>query len=208
MLISEEHHFLFVHVPKTGGTSLESILKPYALPRPGSRLSSWLRPLGLPRDHRRFRFRQHGSLRSLQSRLPAELFERCFKFAFVRNPWDRLVSDYNHARSRPQSGRHRRIAQRSFKDFLASEARRAESRQVPLLLNQQGELGVDFLGRFEQFDAHAQHVLQRVGIQAEVPHRNAHPHEDYRRFYDDRSEAFVAEHWREDVEQLDYRFEG
>lgn len=208
MLLSEERHFLFVHVPKTGGTSLESILKPYALPRPASRLASWLRPLGLPKDYSRYRFRQHGSLRSLEARVPAELFERCFKFAFVRNPWDRLVSDYNHARSRPESGRHRRIAQRSFEEFLTGEARRADSRQVPLLLNQRGEIGVDFLGRFEQFSAHAQHVLSQLGIEAELPHQNAHPHGDYRQFYDDRSRAFVGEHWREDVERLGYDFEA
>ncbi len=208
MLISEDRLFLFVHVPKTGGTSLESILKPYALPRPGSKFSRWLRPLGLPRDHRGYRFRQHGSLRSLEARLPTELFERCFKFAFVRNPWDRLVSDYNHACSNPQSGRHRKIAKRGFGEFLAGEARRADSKQLPLLLNQRGELGVDYLGRFEQFAAHANHVLEQIGVQAELPHRNAHPHEDYRQLYDDRTEAFVAKHWREDIEQLGYRFEG
>jgi hypothetical protein len=40
--------------------------------------------------------------------MPAEKFHRHFKFAFVRNPWSRLVSEYEYILSQPTHGRHAR----------------------------------------------------------------------------------------------------
>lgn len=207
MLLSEDKLFLFVHVPKTGGTSIEAILRPYSLARPNSSIATLLRSLGFGRDHRRFRFPQHTALSRVQARIPDELYDRCFKFAFVRNPWDKLAADYNHARSNPGSRRQRRLAGLEFSEFLKHEARRTESRQVPLLLDKSGQIGLDFLGRFETYASDAQTVLDRLGVDAKLPHKNAHPHGDYRGFYDHRTRRFVAEHWAEDAARLGYSFD-
>jgi hypothetical protein len=66
-MISHEHKFIFVHVPKTGGTSIESLLD----------LSG----------------AKHNTARQYRNFFP-DVWKRYFSFAFVRNPWDRVLSFY------------------------------------------------------------------------------------------------------------------
>ena len=72
MLTSEAHGFLFIHVQKTGGTSIETLL---------SAAPDVMNPPGCPK---------HGGLRIALRKDPA-LADR-WVFGFVRNPWARYVS--------------------------------------------------------------------------------------------------------------------
>src|SRR5262249_5469512 len=75
MLISQNPRFLFVHIQKTGGTSLEKVLCA-ACPQ--------VQQLGCRHDHA-----------SSACKILGPDYHDYFKFAFVRNPWDRLVSWYS-----------------------------------------------------------------------------------------------------------------
>ena len=80
MLISSHGRFIFVHVQKTGGVSLEDVLSSHY-----SDTSSW---------HGR-----HGHARSGLDELGIDRWKSYFSFGFVRNPWDRLVSYYSMIRA-------------------------------------------------------------------------------------------------------------
>ena len=180
MLISDEKRFVFVHVPKTGGTSVTAALQPWSLPRNRARWASWTRWIGWPRDHRRFRFHKHGSLASVERVMPPAEFAAYFKFGFVRNPWDRLVSDFVHVRNDPATRRHARVSRLpDFSAYLQHEARRSQVTQVELLSNRSGALAVDFVGRFERLAQDLGLVLERLGLEAELPHLNQHEHRNY-----------------------------
>ncbi|MEX1026186.1 MAG: sulfotransferase family 2 domain-containing protein [Planctomycetota bacterium] len=207
MLISDDKRFVFVHVPKTGGTSITAALAPWSLPRNAARWASWVRWIGLPRDHRRFRFQKHGTLASVERIMEPTLFRSYFKFGFVRNPWDRLVSDYEAVRNDPATRRHARArALPDFRAYLEHEARRSQSTQVRLLADRSGEVGVDFVGRFERLDEDLARVLARLGIEARLPHLNRHEHRDYRTYYDAAGRDFVGRHWAADIEAFGYEF--
>ena len=80
-MISHEHRFIYVHVPRTGGTSMESVLRPYASPSVAES-GSW------PERNRTWRNRfLFNSLKSHPG---------YYSFLFVRNPWDRLVSNWKY----------------------------------------------------------------------------------------------------------------
>ena len=119
MLISYKHRFLFIHTPKTGGTSIQRVLRPYAdCPKPNTAN----RLLGLFGIHanlftpeRERRFRKHVSAIQVQRQLSGNVYENLFKFAFVRNPWDRMVSRYHFILEHPEHHRHRRV--RSMRGF-------------------------------------------------------------------------------------------
>jgi len=207
VLISDEQAFVFIHVPKTGGSSVGAALQPLCSLRNHGRLGAWLRPLGRPRDYHRFGFKRHDPLTVVERHMPAPLFARFFKFAFVRNPWDRLVSEYNSVLCLPDHRRHARVrALGGFKAYLRREAPFVLATQRRLLVDSTGEIGADFVGRFERLEQDFGSVCERLGIEAALPHLNRHEHGDYRSYYDDEARELVRSHWGEDIVAFDYEF--
>ena len=90
MLVSHEHRFAFVHVPKTGGCSISQALQPYGDRVMRFWMNRWLDRIGIHVNHyappEMKRFRLHTPADTLRRQLPADDFARLFKFAFVRNP--------------------------------------------------------------------------------------------------------------------------
>lgn len=206
MLISDSRRFIFVHVPKTAGTSVKTALKPYSLPRP-PRWYSLLRRFGLPRDYRRYRFPIHVSLAAIERVVPPEVFRGYFKFAFVRNPWDRLVSSYHNIRERPAHPQHRRVQRLpDFDAYVRYEAARGKLHQQRMLLDASGRLGVDFLGRFENLAADFAQIRARIGLETPLAHANRSSRSDYRAYYGERLREYVRAQWREDIEAFGYEF--
>jgi len=207
MLLSDSKRFVFVHVQKTAGTSITAALRPYANHNKRTKLGSSLRLFGLPRDYRKYKFRTHAALRDVQRRMPESLFSSYFKFAFVRNPWDRLVSEYNAALTKNRSRRHRRIARLDdFEAFIRYELRRGRLFQYPMILNVDGDVGVDFIGRFESLEDDFRAVCRRIEVDHPLGRCNAYPHRDYREFYSDNTRRLVERGWAQDIELLGYEF--
>lgn len=207
MLISDTHRFVFVHLQKNAGTSMVHVLRPYAVEGPRSKWYSLLRVLGLPRDYRRYKFREHAPLREAERRMPRDRFEEYFKFGFVRNPWDRLVSDYAGLLQNPAHRRHRQAARLSdFAAFIEWEARRGRRVQRDMLMDRSGRVAVDFVGHFERVGEDFAEACRRIGIEAELPHRNPSRRGDYREWYDERTREMVRRYWATDIEAFGYEF--
>ncbi len=97
--------------------------------------------------------------------MPAETFDRYFKFAFVRNPWDRLVSEYEFLLERPSHGRHARVKKLDgFKHFIEMQIPRKDAYQINMLCDRQGNLLMDFVGKLENLESDWQTVCTRIGI--------------------------------------------
>ena len=209
MLLSESKRFLFVHVQKTAGTSITELMAPYALAPPAARWDKLVSDLGLRRDWRRFHFRRHAPLARAERVLPPELFGSLFKFAFVRNPWDRLVSWYAYVLEDRGHHRHARVRRMpDFAAFLQSEARKQRHSQWWMLQDRTGRLGVDFVGRFESLEHDLAQVCARLGIEHQpLPRVKASRHEPYQKFYPPALVDFVARHWAPEIEAFGYRFD-
>ena len=110
VLISDSHAFIFVHTRKVASTSMQSILRPLCFDPPAGRLAHLKSRARLEWDYRRYLFRAHDDILAAQRRMPAEKFQRYFKFAFVCNPWSRLFSEYEYIFTQPEHGRHARVA--------------------------------------------------------------------------------------------------
>lgn len=212
MLLSYSHRFLFVHVYKVAGTSISRALTPWAH-RPEKLLVNRLLSRvgwrsGLP--HHRWRVTSpHARACEAKAWLPAAIWDACFKFAFVRNPWDWQVSLYHYMLGKSSHRQHERMKRmRSFDDYIEWRIREDRRLQSELLTDARGEILVDFVGRFERLEEDFAHVCRTVGVEAELPHVNPSRHDDYRTYYSDHSRALVAEHFAEDIERFGYRFDG
>ena len=208
MLLSIEKQFLFVHVPKTGGTSVARALDPWVVHPPLTAFNTLLSRFRLQRDPAKVRLRVHGSLSDAYTQLPSDFADSLFKFAFVRNPWDRLVSEYSFILARDNHPRHAEVkALPDFLGYLRYEKGRARGRsQVRMLASPDGRPTIDFVGRFENLNADFEEACTRIGIDASLPHLNKTKHRDYREFYDRASKAYVAEAWEDEIEAFGYEF--
>jgi len=212
MLLSHTHSFAFVHVPKTAGSSVTVALGRHATRVDDYRANRWLARLGIPVN--RFapwpytKFRPHASAAVLQAWLPENVFDSLFKFAFVRNPWDLLVSYWHYLRSKPNH-RRSRIARGlpSFAAYIEYEIRRGQFSQSSLLCDRDGRLLVDFVGRYESLAGDFAFICRRIGIEATLPRVNVGCREDYRNSYTPALAARVADAFAADIERFGYAFD-
>jgi hypothetical protein len=206
MLISDSHQFIFVHIRKAAGSSIRDTLEPLSLVKPTdnwSKIKS--RFLRTEKDYKKYAFRQHDSITVAKRLMPPELFESYFKFAFVRNPWDRLVSEYEFIRRRPDHGRHSKVMKMGFEKYIVYQSKRFDAHQINMLADKDGNLLMDFIGKFENLQDDWNRVTDKLGIEnQELTHRKKAGIKDYNSYYTDESRALVSELWKRDIEAFGY----
>lgn len=212
MLISYRHQFLFVHIPKTAGVSVDAALRPFADNTAAFFENRLLSVLGIHvnhfTSHRRKLYRRHTSAETVRKNIPAEVFDGLFKFAFVRNPWDKLVSQYHYIRKTSAHHNHRSVSKMEFHDFVDRWTRSDKSRQRPFVCDAQGNLIVDYVGRFEHLERDFEEITRRIGVPCGLSHANSTKHRDYRTYYDRHLVRMVSERLADEIEWLGYTFDG
>lgn len=209
MPYSVSQAFLFVHVPKAAGTSVRVALEPWLERPPSGRLDKLLSRLHLKPWERRYLY-EHASAQEARRVLGPEAFARLYKFAFVRNPWERLVSQYRFLLSNPDHRRHRRVlALGSFGAFARFELKRRRFFQLELLTDARGQLLMDFVGRYENLPSDFATVTQHLGLKAKLPHlnRSSAAPGDWRSHYDQPTRVLVTAAYAREAEFFGYRFE-
>lgn len=216
MLISDAERILFVHVPKTGGVSVELMLKKRC---PDFRLKPAARPIG-----------RHAPLARILRTEP-EVADY-WTFGIVRNPWARMVSWYsmidfwNHKHG-PASGKPQNLERNTpadgnamwrtvvsdydgFDDFVlrgTDELPRVGKPQWTYLSAPKLGKEADFIGRTESFAEDLAVVQRRLGVEpTPPPHRNSSSHGSYRDYFTDATRKKVAEVYAEDIDRFGYTF--
>ncbi len=206
MLISDSHQFIFVHIRKAAGSSIRDTLEPLSLVKPTdtwSKIKS--RFLKTETDYKKYAFRQHDDINVAKRLMPPDLFESYFKFAFVRNPWDRLVSEYEFIRRRPDHGRHSKVMRMGFEKYIVYQSKRFDAHQINMLADKNGKLLMDFIGKFENLYEDWNRITDKLGIEnKQLTHRKKAGIKDYNSYYSDESRALVAELWKGDIEAFGY----
>lgn len=218
MLLSLKYNFLFVHIAKTAGTSVRSTLERYRWRDPLFPLQALCSRVSHVTGHRlACKLPRHAKAIAAREMLPRDLYDRLFKFAFVRNPWDLQVSSFHHIRrERP----HLLAGRDDFTEFLRYKLDPERPYQYHIdtsielqsdyLVDLHGEVIVDFVGRYENLGEDFTTICDRIGIPApELTHRRrAADRGDYRGYYDDRTAQLVAERFQADIEMFGYRFDA
>jgi len=154
---------------------------------------------------------------------PRPLYNESFKFAFVRNPWERLISFYmlhhniyikNNRVGYKQGGKSNRrlVSANTFDEFMERLSR--DNFDVSIC-NRHFRLqtclypvnDIDFLGRFENFNNDFSFVCKTLGVTTKFGHKNKgrrkRPYTDY---YNSRTIKIVERKYEKDIELLGYRF--
>lgn len=207
MLVSHRHRFIFIHIYKTAGTSLRRALEPFAEGRLRRRVAGVTRRAGLPFPREAPR---HLTARQIRERLGPELFDRYFKFAFVRNPWAWQVSLYHYVlgqRDHRQGDFIRGLG--GFDPYIRWRVAEEVRLQRDFLIGDGGGLIVDYVGRMETLDDDFAAICACLGLKHRgLPHRNRSAHRDYRSYYTDETRDLVARAFAPDIEMFGYTFDG
>jgi hypothetical protein len=214
VLISDSRKVLFVHVPKTGGVSVEETVKEACPDARKARV-----PIG-----------RHATLGKIIRTEPQVI--DYWTFGFVRNPWARMVSWYSmisawDRRHGPRSGKPQDVKHGSMRDGNAmwraaaaysgfdefvmrgtEELPRVGTPQITYLRAPKHGREVDFVGRTENFVADLQQVQVQLGLEPSTPvHKNKSKHGTYHDYYTDETRQRIAEVYAEDIELFGYTYD-
>ncbi len=208
MIISHRHGFIFAAIPKTGTHSVRRALRAHLGPGDGEQVGLFVQSR-LPYPPIANIGHGHISLAQIRPFIGEEAFARYFKFAFVRNPWDRFIS-YCAFMTREDSAFEQRPKD-VMRHFLFKDRPTDHLLYFPqhtFLTDGQGELLADTVGRVEHMQASYDAICQRIGIPSEQLEKvNSTRRNDYREYYDRELIDGVAEFYRRDIELFGYSFE-
>ncbi|MFP7570216.1 sulfotransferase family 2 domain-containing protein [Marivita sp. S2033] len=214
MIISPGRRFIFVHIPKTGGTSMALALERRAHRDDiliGDTPKAQRRKARLDRLSARGRLWKHSTLTDIDGVLTPEDMRRMYVFTMVRNPWDRMVSYYHWLRTQQFAHPAVTLAQTApFKQFVQHEHTAKTLRAAPFSSYVQDVLGknrANLFIRLEHLEDDLVPLAEHLGFTVGLPHANRSDRpRDYRSAYCDASAEAVAQICAKDIDQFQYRF--
>ncbi len=205
MLISSRQRFVFIHIYKTGGTSIRKVLERYD-DRYGlfHRLKTRLTPN--PVLHSKT-INKHSRVQHAIEYLGAERFKQYYSFAFVRNPWDWQLSLYFQILNDPTSHHYTIVKDlknfENYVDWRVHDACRLQSD----FLGVDGKKMVSYVGRYESLNADFEYIQQQIGIPVtSLPHLNNRQKGAYRKYYNETTRKMIQEAYQKDIDAFGYTF--
>ena len=224
IMISHKHKFIFIHIPKAGGTTIEKTLFKYASDSFGS---PWAKANKCYRNKALFK--------------AIEAHPDYYTFTFSRNPYSKIVSLYHFFKF------NKSITFKCFLEkvskFMDSQSERFYKKMpynatnlkvnfphlkpvdylcnIPRYpFNDNGNIGyhilaqsyfippnISFIGKVETLQEDFNIICDKIGIpKQELPHTNKSKHKHYTEYYDDKTREIVAEKFAKDIEYFGYKF--
>ena len=215
MIISRGRKYIFVHIPKTGGTSLSLALENKAMKDDvliGDTPKAKNRRNRLKDVKVSGRLWKHARLTDIYGLVTQEQIEQYFVFTIVRNPWDRVVSYYHWLREQTFDHPAVKIAQSTlFADFLRNEMiQRSFQNDVAqhYVTDRDGVERCDLYLRLEYLNNDVQILERKLGFKLGImPHDNkSQRDESYSNYYDDESRCIIGTAFEQDINKFGYEF--
>ena len=188
-------NFLYVWINKTGGASMN-------------------KALGIKYDGKGTWYNHYTAL-ELREAIGRKQFEDMFKFCFVRNPWDKVASEFRFRVSTCQTGLSESSDFKEWviraylqRDLEINDWSRMFMSQMDWITDGDGTVIVDFVGRFEKLQADFDIVCDRLGIApVELPWLNAtRSDHGYRQYFDEETKGIIGNTFKRDIAAFGYEF--
>ena len=207
MIISHRHKFIFFAVPKTATHTIREALRQHTGPNDWEQQVLFGKEyLPIPELARL----QHGhiSAQEIRPHLEAGIWSSYFKFAFVRNPFDRFVSSCFFLNRADPNFEGTAVA------FMKERLQRPRFQQRVLVRPQyqqlctaEGDIALDYVGRYEDLQVSYDTICEKIGVsKSELGKNNSSKHSGYTKYYDDDLRQQVADFYKDDLQFFSYDF--
>lgn len=179
---------IFIHINKTGGTSVSDAL-------------------GLNKSHL--------TVKEIIDLIGEENFESSYKFAAVRNPWDKVLSHYKYRVKTNQTDLGTKTipfpewvvkTYGKNKDPFYYDKPKMFQPQVDWLKDYHNRINVNEIMKFEDLSKEFEKVSKHLGLHINLPHLNRTTKTNYKEFYDDHSKSIITDWFAEDLDIFNYEY--
>lgn len=179
--------FVFIHINKTGGSSIEKALK-------------------IPLEHKT-------ALEKIE-KIGQKNWDRKLTFTVVRNPWDKVVSHYHYRVKKNKTDlrenpiEFRDWVKRSYvsQDPFYYDKPKMFMPQINWIADKDGNVLVDEIVHFENLEGEFYDVLQKLGRKVTLPHVKRSNRGNYREYYDEETIEIIRNLFERDIERFSYQF--
>jgi chondroitin 4-sulfotransferase 11 len=214
MVLSTNPPFLFIHIPKTAGTSIEEALF----------------------DYQDFDYMNepHPIVAQYKTYLPKEMYNKLFKFSFVRNPWALQLSTYTYYAKNneinitfdeyikwkylgnPMDIRDRVMGANSEEEVKSKLMVAYHMNRLPqtyFLMDELGEIQMDYIGSLENIKEDFKIICKKLNIDETstfLSHSNRSNYDDKKTFldyYTEETKKIVADRFNMDIKIYGYGFD-
>ena len=214
-MISYKHKCIFVHIPKTGGTTVESLIW-----RPKDKIETnlWMGFIDNYNNKYQTGGLQHLLSHQIKQEVGDKVFNSFFKFCFVRNPYDKAVSQYEYLNKRKDLRDYlgfkigdsfdKYLELIQFKNHVQWEP------QTNFIYTNEEKCLVNHVAKFESFNKEIKFILDKINlsksffglIDRKIPHLNKSSRSNYKNYYNSHSKKTLEKIYFKDLELLNYSF--
>lgn len=208
MIISHKYKFIFIAVPKTATHAIRFAVRPLLGEEDIEQVelfvekrSSFNRLAGIGHGH--------VTCREMRSELDKKVWNTYFKFAIVRNPYDRFISycsfmqrENDDFKKNPQPYLYHALLNKRIQKHILFHP------QSHFLVDEKGETLTDYIGKYEALQESYDHICSRTGMPSvELRKINVSNHLDYQAYYNDEIRSLVTNFYKSDIELFNYKFQ-
>lgn len=207
MSLVNGNSFVFIHIYKCGGMSLRKAISN------NLSVNEFIQSHATAKEVRDYCYACDGKW----------FWNSAYKFTFIRNPFDWVVSLYEFIRNNPTHENYDEVKELTFNEFCKwnvdaikeskSNVNGKLNTLTGFLYDDDGRLLVDFVGRLENAEEDFKVIAKRLNIPLKNIHKINFPHinqsdrePDYRGYYDEESKIIISEAFHQDLVNFNYTF--